>query len=128
MLGTVHRAGLPGGCHNARRAGADDALGDVDADTRGLPQDGLLCRRVVLGRVHYHALRVGQEHAAIGAGEGAFHAVQVELRGRQQLAVAAEGGVQATRRDGIEHHRAPRVCMGAIAAHPRLDHRLADQT
>ncbi|MCY1372889.1 hypothetical protein D9M69_601270 [compost metagenome] len=56
-----------------------------------------------------------------------LHLHELVPRHVQQLAVARERGVQPAGRDGVEGHHALPVGVGAAAAHPRLDDRLADQ-
>ena len=77
--------------------------------------------------MHDHAFGVGQQHAAAGAAQRGFQARDLVAGGAEQQPVAAERGVQPAARDGVEGHRLVRAAVGAHAAGPRLDHRLADQ-
>jgi hypothetical protein len=68
--------------------------------------------------MHHHAVAIGEDHAAVGAGERVLHLPELLPRHIEQLAVARERGVQAAGRDGIEGHDALAVGMGAGATHP----------
>jgi hypothetical protein len=127
VLGAVDRAGLAGLGDDARRGRADESFGDVDAHARRRVQHGLLGGGGVVRGMQHHALAIGQDHAAVGAGERAFHREQVGPGRFDQRPVALQHRLPATGRDRIEEDGARLIAVEAVAAHPRLDDRFAHQ-